>query len=699
MLSNDMSLPAASDQDRAVHPFEAAQRFTLLIGAILDLDRLKPALVNAAMSAASCETVVLLLLDEDDALRVEAISGDVVRQPREMALPTVNRGDDPMTAAWKSGAEYTYIQPAAPPAKPTTADDLALTLKLSAFVGVPLMHNSRWLGALIAANPAGKALPDLETLRLIAVNASIALHNARLYSEMKKELQAKNDELRILNQIDRELTETIYINHVFDMTLDWAIRATRAQAAALMLYDEAKDEMKLSHEIGYAVPMEQLADIIKNDGGIARRVARSGFAEIVPDVSADHDYVMLSPEIRSHMSIPVLREDRVIAVIAVESRRLNNFTDQHQQFVEKLAVRAGVAIDNARLFADSVREREKLAHILSSIADVVIVVGYDDRLMLVNQSAISAFKLYTDRSYVDEVFGRVFGETSLNAVYQQAKRQGYALSREVELHGHTYYASLSHLENIGWIIVMHDITPLKETEQLKSELLQTVSHDLKQPLSIMNGYIELMQIQNRLDETGMRYSNAVLRSIEGMRRLIDDLLDFAKIETGIQLKRQPVSMFQIINDCVQAITPMAESKAMIIEVDVSSAIPPVYGDPERLHQIFSNLIGNAVKYTPPEGKVRVRAETREGSLIIAVADTGIGIAPEDQARVFERFYRVRRIETEAIEGTGLGLAIVKKLVDLHQGSIGLESRLGEGTTFYVTLPIMQTEGSKLTSAV
>lgn len=693
-----MSL-ASSDQDQPINPFEAAQHFTTITGAILELDRLKPAVVNAVASAARCEKVILLLLDEDAALRVEAISGDVVRQPRDLALPTFNRDDDPMVAAWKSGAEYKYTQPTDSPEQPTTADDLALTLGLPVFFGVPLMHNNQWIGALVASNQNGKALPDGEVLRMIAVNAGAAIHNARIYSDMMKELQAKNDELRILNQIDRELTETIYINHVFDMTLDWAIRSTRAQAAALMLYDEAKDEMKLSYAIGYTMPMEQLADIIESDGGIAQRVARSGFAEVIPDVSADHDYVMLASEIRAHMSIPVRREEKVIAVIAVESRRLNNFTDQHHQFVEKLAVRAGVAIDNARLFADSVREREKLSHILGSIADVVIVVGYDDRLILVNQSAIAAFKLYTDRNYIDEVFSRIFGDTSLNDVYQQAKRLGYTLSREIELHGRTYYSSLSQLENIGWIVVMHDITPLKETEQLKSELLQTVSHDLKQPLSIMNGYIELMQIQNRLDETGMRYSNAVLRSIENMRRLIDDLLDFAKIETGIQLKLRPVSMFQIINDCVQAISPVAESKAMIVEVDVTAATPPVHGDPDRLHQIFSNLIGNAVKYTPPEGKVRIRADVREGGLVVAIEDTGIGIAPEDQAKIFDRFYRVRRIETETIEGTGLGLAIVKKLVDLHQGNIGLESRLGEGTTFYVTLPITQTEGSELAPVV
>ncbi len=660
---------------------------------------MKPALVNAVASAAGCETVILLLLDDNAALRIEAISGEVVLQPRDLALPTFNRDDDPMVLAWKSGREYKYISSAELLENSSLANDLALTLELPAFLGIPLMHNNQWIGVLVVSNQNGTALPDGEVLRMIAVNTAIAIHNALIYSDMMKELQAKNDELRILNQIDRELSETISINHIFDMTLDWAIRSTRAQAAALMLYDEAKDEMKLSYEIGYAMPMEQLADIIENDGGIAQRVARSGFAEIIPDVSADHDYVMLSSEIRSHMSVPVRREEKVIAVIAVESRRLNNFTDQHQQFVEKLAVRAGVAIDNARLFAEAVREREKLSYILSNIADVVIVVGHDDRLILVNQSAVSAFKLYTNRNYIDESFVRVFGDTSLNDVYQQAKRLGYTLSREIELYGRIYYSSLSQLENIGWIIVMHDIMPLRETEQLKSELLQTISHDLKQPLSIMNGYIELMQIQNRLDETGIRYSNAVLRSIENMRRLIDDLLDFAKIETGIQLKLRAVSMFQIINDCVQLIMPIADAKAMIVEVEVPPSMPPVQGDPDRLHQIFSNLIGNAVKYTPPEGRVRIRAEVREGRLVVAIEDTGIGIAPEDQAKIFNRFYRVRRVETETIEGTGLGLAIVKKLVDLHQGSIGLESRLGEGTTFYVTLPVIQAEDSELMSVV
>ncbi len=681
--------------DDPIAPYHAANQFTVRVGTILTVSTLYPALVNATAALTQCERATLLLLDDNAVLQVEAMSGENAPSRKalhDFAFQTYNRPNDPLITAWQAGDTFHFTPPPSenPDIKPTLADDLVLALRFVPFVGVPLMREGTWIGALIIDQPTTKTPPDnlaVAMLKAIVPNAVIALNNARLYTETKSELETKNAELRILNQIDRELTETIVLNHVFDMTLDWSMRYTNAQAASLALYDGTKDELRIARDLGYTMTADVLALLRDTDGGIAHRVARTERAEIIPDVSTDPEYVMIASNMRSHMSIPVLRQDNVIAVISVESRHLNDFTEDHLKFVEKLAVRAGVAIDNARLFADSVREREKLTHILSNVADVVIVVGYDDRLILVNQSAISAFRLYTDRNYIDDSFSRVFGDTNLQPVYQQAKNSQHIVSQEIKLQERTYYASLSVLDRIGWIIVMHDITPLKETEQLKSELLATVSHDLKQPLSIMNGYIELMQIQRRLDEVGMNYSNIVLRSIENMRKLIDDLLDFAKIESGIQLKARAVTIQTLIDDCIQSISPIAQQKAMIIQSEVSGDLPLVAGDSDRLHQIFSNLISNAVKYTPPEGRVRIWSERRNAGLCIAIQDTGIGISPEDQARIFDRFYRVRRAETETIEGTGLGLAIVKRLVELHNGQIGVESRLGEGTTFYVTLPI------------
>jgi signal transduction histidine kinase len=392
------------------------------------------------------------------------------------------------------------------------------------------------------------------------------------------------------------------------------------------------------------------------------------------------------------MSVPVMREDRVIAVITVESRRLNAFTDEHVSFVAKLATRAGVAIDNARLYSESVREREKLSHIVGEIADIVIVIGNDDRVVLINQSGLAALHLYGgEGSFVGQAFTDALATTPLLHLIEQAKLVGQMTVAEVELNDRrTYYTEFSPQPEIGWIMVMHDITPLKETDELKRELVATVSHDLKQPLSVMNGYLELLQMSQRLDTRGDNFARMIGRSIEHMRHLIDDVLDLAKIESGIELELQPVTVDSLLYDCIENLKPLAESKSMQLDLETSPALPRIAGDPNRLQQIFNNLVGNAVKYTPSSGKVRVSIEHLDRNLRVTVKDNGIGISPEDQARIFDRFYRVRRPETENIEGTGLGLAIVKKLIEAHKGHIGLESSLGEGTTFYVTLPIYGT---------
>jgi two-component system phosphate regulon sensor histidine kinase PhoR len=684
------NLAATSTEPNSLAALRAAHALSQRVGTLLDLEKLQGQLVLAVAELTASERAVLLLLDEENAvLRIAAdLAGQSTTDQPFFSVFALH--GDPVLTAWMDG------QPHGTNCRQLGENSplkwLCETLQIEGLYGVPLMDDDKVIGILMmAAGHGSEGFTDeqREILRALAGSAAISLRNARQYSETVKELAAKNVELGILNQIDRELTDTIKLNHVFDMTLDWAIRYTNAQAATLALYNQEKDELQFVYDIGYPISPEQLAMIRStSSGGIALRVARSGYAETVPDVMADNDYLLISNNIRSHMSVPVMREDRVIAVISVESRKLNAFTDDHQAFVQKLAVRAGVAIDNARLFADSVREREKLSRVLSSTADVVIVVGDDDEVILLNPSAIAALRLYPDQNYVGRDFTQVCEDTDLLPVYQRAKRSGQGLVQEVSMpNKRPYHANLSRLEKVGWIIVMHDITPVKEIDQLKSELIATVSHDLKQPLSVMNGYIELLQMQQRLDEVGMHYTQIVLRSIENMRHLIDDLLDFARIESGLQIQVQPVVLGELVRRCVESIAPIANSKAMELKSEIAPTLPPVAGDPQRLSQVFNNLVSNAVKYTPPEGKVRVWAEQRDGTIRIAVQDNGLGISPEDQARIFDRFYRVRRAETENIEGTGLGLAIVKKLVEAHKGDIGLESHLGEGSTFYVTLPI------------
>ncbi|MBN2304322.1 MAG: HAMP domain-containing histidine kinase, partial [Anaerolineae bacterium] len=234
--------------------------------------------------------------------------------------------------------------------------------------------------------------------------------------------------------------------------------------------------------------------------------------------------------------------------------------------------------------------------------------------------------------------------------------------------------------------------PFKQIDRLKTEMVATTSHDLKNPLGAILGYVDLINMTNDLNERGQEYMRRVQRAVRLMRQLIDDLLDMARIESGIRLLYSHVMLRKLVNDVVDSLDMQISEKDMRITVMIDASLPPIPADEFRLGQVLTNLIGNAIKYTPPEGEVTIRAVPRDGLAHIAVKDNGMGISPDDQPQVFERFFRVRNERTDGIEGTGLGLAIVKSLVQAHGGQIGLESRLGEGSTFSFTLPLAAPEG-------
>jgi len=677
----------------------AINTIALKLGTTLDFDTFLSELVTAIIQFAGCKRALILVPDDQDTSLEYGTSNFRLASPAKQAdlenvhLTIYKPEDGSIILSWLNGKSVLV--------KPEDLDGhssvrwISQLVESQHFLTCPLKVQERLAGIVLIDNgtDGNPILPEQQKmLEAIAASAGMALQNARLHRRTVLELADNMREMYILRQIDRELNDTIDLNHVFEMTLDWALRFTNAQSSSLALYNEDSDSLLFLVEYGYDSTREQLALIREEYGaGITHRVARSGYAEVVPDVAMDKDFVRLATNTRSIMAVPVLREDRVIAVITLESKKLNGFTDSHLDFVGKLATRAGVAIDNARLYEESLREREKLSHILNNTADVVIVINTDDRVMLINQAAIAALHLYPNEAYVGWTVTDAFEHTVLPEIFKRAKARGEDnFIQELPMpNERIFHTSLRRFEGIGWIIVMHDITPFKEMDKLKSDLIATVSHDLKQPLSVMNGYIELLQMQQTITAMGMNSVNMIRRAISNMRQLIDDLLDLAKIESGIKLDLKAVSLHAIIEDCIEQVRPAAQNKEMTITNLVIDSLPPVMGDESRLRQILINLIGNAVKYTPPQGWAKISAERRGSMLRIAVQDNGLGISPEDQMHIFDRFYRVRRPETDSIEGTGLGLAIVKSLVEAHNGQIGLESRLGEGTTFILTLPLAE----------
>ncbi|HEY9722259.1 MAG TPA: HAMP domain-containing sensor histidine kinase [Oscillatoriaceae cyanobacterium] len=234
---------------------------------------------------------------------------------------------------------------------------------------------------------------------------------------------------------------------------------------------------------------------------------------------------------------------------------------------------------------------------------------------------------------------------------------------------------------------------LHELDRLRADFISTLSHELRTPLTAVTGACELLleDFGADLSAIHVEYIQLIERSTALVRQLIDDVLDFTKLEAGeVRLHPAALDLGEQTRDTLAMLSPLLERKHLHIALDIPAELPAVWADGVRLKQILLNLLSNAIKFTPDGGEVRVDARALGDAIAVSVSDTGTGIGPADQGRVFERFKQVG--DGESKRGTGLGLPITKRLVELHGGRIALVSTLGEGSRFTFTLPIALEDG-------
>jgi PAS domain S-box-containing protein len=230
---------------------------------------------------------------------------------------------------------------------------------------------------------------------------------------------------------------------------------------------------------------------------------------------------------------------------------------------------------------------------------------------------------------------------------------------------------------------------LRELDRLKDEFISLVSHELRTPLTSIRGYLELLLDggAGELSDDQLRFLAVVERNSRRLMHLVGDLLFLAQVEAGkLALEFGEVELDNVVDDCVEAAKPIADEKGIELTSSIER-LPSMVGDRGRLAQVLDNLVSNALKFTPEGGCISVRIAARNGEAVIEVEDNGMGIAPEDQEQLFDRFFRGREATGLAIPGTGLGLTIAKAIVERHEGSIEVESAPGRGTTMRVRLPI------------
>jgi two-component system, OmpR family, phosphate regulon sensor histidine kinase PhoR len=249
------------------------------------------------------------------------------------------------------------------------------------------------------------------------------------------------------------------------------------------------------------------------------------------------------------------------------------------------------------------------------------------------------------------------------------------------------------------VLVFHDITELRRLEHIRKDFVANVSHELRTPLTSIKGYVEALLDGGKDDpQTTVRFLDIILKQSDRLNLILEDLLQLSKIESGqVQLKHEPLHIGSVVDRTIAMIKPLADKKQHRLRAQVDADLPLINGDQERLVQVVSNLLDNAIKYTPPGGEITVaarripvsRQRTADGigdGVELTVNDTGIGIPEKDRPRVFERFYRVDKARSRELGGTGLGLAIVKHIVEGHSGQIRVEANVPTGSRFVVRLP-------------
>ena len=342
-------------------------------------------------------------------------------------------------------------------------------------------------------------------------------------------------------------------------------------------------------------------------------------------------------------------------------------------------------------------EKAQTESIVHSIAEGLVVVNNEGEVLLMNPAAEKLLGIRKEEKLGKPISNDVKEGQLISIVKNASDKQG----KEIEFNSKDdntkkiLRASTAVIENengqtVGMVSVLTDVTKQKELEQLKAKFVSNVSHELRTPIVTLQKALSLVHDQSTgpLTEAQEKFIEIAERNLKNLSHLINDLLDMAKIEAGkmrLELERSRVE--EVIRLTVENLGPWAESKGVKLQRKVQEDLPELEMDSKRIGQVLTNLIGNAIKFTPSSGTITAWAQPRDSFIEVSVSDTGIGISKEDLPKVFDRFQQAGERVASDISGTGLGLSIAKEIVEMHGGKIWIESELGKGTAFRFTLPI------------
>lgn len=376
---------------------------------------------------------------------------------------------------------------------------------------------------------------------------------------------------------------------------------------------------------------------------------------------------------------PPLRTDDIVGIVEGALKHGNRVGDWLRREVKRTtsSLKKRAQISEA--------ERSRLETVINSIHDNVMILDEDNLILLINPAMCSSFGL-DEKAVIGKPVLDVINHPDVQALITSNGSNDPLQHHEINFpDGRVASAQMTVIPDIGHAVTMQDITYLKEVDRIRNEVVHTVSHDLRSPLTSVIGYTELISRAGSLNENQHDFLNRIQESVQHITDLINDLLDLGSIEAGLDTRREWVQLEGLLRYTLDMLQGQTNSKRITVQTEIPPDLPALRANPIRLRQVLDNVVGNAIKYSNRDGEVKVSIRAEGDQLILQVTDNGPGIPVQDQAHIFDKFYRGRNMEGR--EGSGLGLAIVKSIVDAHQGRIWVESNLGQGSTFFIVLPL------------
>ncbi len=608
---------------------------------------------------------------------------------------------------------------------------------IRSYMGAPIRVSGETIGFINvdSTQPNFFTQTHLERLQVFADQAATAINNARSYDDLERRVIDRTIDLSVRNAVAETLSNTLEIGPMLDGVLRTTVERLGVKGGTIYLIADDDDSATLNLAAHYGIPVgiiPRITGIVSGETSLRQIGQMPNHTAPSPDTG-----------IFARLNVPIWRQGKIHGVITLVHDQPRSWRSEETRMLDAIGRQIGVALVNARLYAEAVRDEAHIRTILQSVADGLLVFDRNNNLTLMNSAAEALFSFYPPASGGAETAAVHLWdwlqvqpnlpddpvEVSLptiplaqidpaqtNAVCHLADHAAYAerdphwpcwllphLNPDTDVRRCPFYERSPRCvlqansaivrdadgETLGTVIALHDVTYFHELDELKGRFVSTVSHELRTPLSVVLLQVStLIKYYDRLADAQRREMvGEIQQQAHVLRELIEDILELSRFDAHRSMPQK--QWFDLASHCdelILSLEPTLREKHLELTVNQRLASSYIRADPQQVMRILRNLLSNASKYTAEGGHITLEIAPVGDNVRLTVADTGIGIAPEDQIYVFDRFYRAEEASRMA-SGTGLGLAITKEIVDLHGGRIELDSTPGEGSTFTIYLPV------------